>query len=138
MFLFKQVEEWVTHPQTKHDFCQVTELGPENTCQEMMAYTLLKAVEDLTTRLGPYNSSKWAMKKLKKVRYEHPLGTTPLRDYFEELRLEDGGKRTPKMQRSSHHDENDAFVVSWGSTFRSLFDLSEPTSAYFSIDSELN
>lgn len=138
MFLFVQVEEWAKQPQTKQDFCQITELAAENTCQEMMAYTLLKALKDLTARLGPYNSTSWAMKQLKKVRYEHPLGESPLRDYFEEVRHEDGGRRTPKMQRSSHHDENDAFVVSWGSTFRSLFDLSEPTSAYFSIDSELN
>ena len=42
------------------------------------------------------------------------------------------------MQRSAYHDENEAYAVSWGSVFRSLFDLSEPTSAYFSIDSELN
>jgi len=66
------------------------------------------------------------------------LGNSPLRAYFEEKRSHAGGRRTPNMQRSAYHDENEAYAVSWGSVFRSLFDLSEPTSAYFSIDSELN
>ena len=36
------------------------------------------------------------------------------------------------------HDEREAYEVSFGSVFRTLFDLSEPTSAYFSSDVELN
>ena len=104
----------------------------------MLAFTLVKAVEDLIASLGPKLHYREVLKNLKQVRYEHPLGTTPLRDYFEERRSHPGGRRTPNMQRSSYHDENDAYTVSWGSVFRSLFDLAEPTSAYFSLDSELS
>ena len=42
------------------------------------------------------------------------------------------------MYKSSYHDDNDAYIVYWGSVFRSLFDMSEPTSAYFSLDRELD
>jgi len=72
------------------------------------------------------------------VKYEHPFNFYPLRDYFEELRNPLGGRRTPNMQLSHMHDEKEAYTVSFGSVFRTLFDLSEPTSAYFSTDVELN
>ena len=104
----------------------------------MLAFTLSKAVEDLTARLGEYDSDRWMLKNLKKVRYDHPFGTTPLKDWFEYERGVVGGKRTPYMQMGLYHDEREAYSVFFGSVFRSLFDLSEPTSAYFSTDTELN
>jgi len=104
----------------------------------MLAYTLSKAVKDLTERLGSYDSDGWMLKHLKKVIYDHPFGTTPLRDLFEVERSVAGGKRTPYMQMGLYHDEREAYSVFFGSVFRSLFDLSEPTSAYFSTDTELN
>jgi len=42
------------------------------------------------------------------------------------------------MLASIRYDENDAFLVTSGSVFRSLFDLSEPTSAYFASDVEID
>ena len=62
----------------------MAELDLKNSCQEMLAYTLVKAIEDLTARLGPYDSNEWQMQNLKKVKFEHPLGKTPFGDYFEE------------------------------------------------------
>ena len=62
----------------------------------------------------------------------HPLGSTRLGSYFEEERSHAGGRRTPNMQQSYGEE------ASSGSVFRSLFDMSEPTSAYFSSDVELN
>ena len=37
-----------------------------------------------------------------------------------------------------YHDEKDAYDARFGSVFRALFDMSEPTSAYFSSDVEVN
>ena len=138
VFFYKEVMEWAKEERTKTDYCYIEEFSLQKTCQEMLAYCLLKAMDDPPARLGPYNSSSWALKNVNSVRYEHPLGMTPLRSLFEETRVEEGGRRTPKMQKSSHHDKNSLFEATWGSVFRSVFDLSEPTSAYFSIDSELN
>ena len=78
------------------------------------------------------------MQNLMQVHFEHPLGETPFRNYLEEKRSHAGGRRTPNMQVSFLHDEKDAYTVSFSSIFRALFDLSEPTSAYFSSDVELN
>ena len=103
-----------------------------------MAYTLYKAVEDLESRLGPYDATNWQMKNIKLAKYDHPLGATPLRDIFEDFRSHDGGKRTPSMQINFYHDEKEAYTAHFGSVFRALFDMSEPTSAYFATDSELD
>ena len=104
----------------------------------MLAYTLAMAVQDIESRLGAFKTKTWNLGNLKKVRYEHPLGTTPLREWFEYERSHGGGRRTPHMQTSMHHDDKDAYLVTSGSVFRSIFDLSEPTSAYFSSDVELD
>ena len=42
------------------------------------------------------------------------------------------------MQFSFHNDDNEAHTVTLGSTFKALFDMAEPTSAYFSLDVELD
>ena len=138
MFMYMQVSKWAESPRTQQDFCHLIDLESKNTCQEMLAYTLVKAIEDLEQVLGPYDQKTWQMQNLKPVRYEHPLGETPLRSYFEDRRSHAGGKRTPSMQLSFYHDHRDPYDVAFGSVFKSLFDLSEPTSAYFSLDVELN
>ena len=84
-----------------------------------MAYTLAKAVEDLNNKLGIYDSYGWQYKHLKKVNFQHPLDYTLLKSMWTKV----------------DSDANPLFV---GSVFKSIFDLSEPTSAYFSTDSELN
>lgn len=51
-----------------------------------MAYTLIKAIEDLEGRLGP-DMTKWQLKNLQFVYYEHsPFSKSPLRLLFEEKR----------------------------------------------------
>ena len=97
MFMYRQISKWSQNPQTKEDFCEVAELDSKNTCQEMMAYTLVKAIEDLTIRLGPFDYELWQLKYLKVSRYDHPLGATPLRSMFEDERGHEGGKRTASM-----------------------------------------
>ena len=43
------------------------------------------------------------------------------------------------MQYSLHHDDSeDVYQSTFGSTFRCVFDLAEPTSAYFGMDTELD
>ena len=42
------------------------------------------------------------------------------------------------MQFSLHHDERDAYEGTFASVFRGIFDLAEPTSAYFGLDVELD
>ena len=104
----------------------------------MLAYTLLKAVQDLEQKLGPYDEEAWKMKNLKVSKYDHPLGATPLAEIFEDYRSHDGGKRTPSMQLNFYHDEKEAYTAHFGTVFRALFDMSEPTSAYFASDVELD
>ena len=42
------------------------------------------------------------------------------------------------MQMSTQRDQNGVHAVNHGSTFKALFDMAEPTSAYFSLDVELD
>ena len=49
----------------------------------MLAYTLLRAIEDLTERLGEYDIAMWKLGNLNKVKYVHPFGETPLAQHFE-------------------------------------------------------
>ena len=100
----------------------------------MLAYTLAKAVEDLNDKLGIYESYGWQYKHIKKVSYQHPLDYSPFNYFFKVERNIDGG--IWKSRTDSEVSEADPLFV--GSVFKSLFDLSEPTSAYFSTDSELN
>ena len=65
MFLFRQVTDWAEQPYAKEEYCQVSELDFKNSCQEMLAFTLVKAIEDLTARLGPYDPVQWQMSNLK-------------------------------------------------------------------------
>lgn len=97
MFMYRQISKWSQTTQTKEDFCEIGELGSKNTCQEMMAFTLVKAVEDLTIRLGPFDHELWKLKFLKVSKYDHPFGATPLRSMFEDERGHEGGKRTASM-----------------------------------------
>ena len=94
----------------------------------MMAYTLAKACEELSDILGHYDSYGWQYLHLKKISYQHPFDYSPLKDYFKVERNIDGGKWTPRKDE----EENETNPLSVGSVFKSLFDLSEPTSAYFS------
>ena len=61
----------------------------------MMAYTLAKAAQDLTDRLGPYDIYGWQFKNLKKVEYQHPFYNSPLIDLFKVFRNFDIGIWTP-------------------------------------------
>ena len=58
----------------------------ENSCQELMAYTLGKAIEDIEDQLGPFDVYNWRMRDIVKVRYEHQFSDTPLRSIFEQIR----------------------------------------------------
>ena len=139
MFIYRQIADWAQNPATKRDFCFVEALGNKtNTCQEMLALTLALAVADLRDRLGPFNTMEWQLGKLRKVRYEHPLGKSPLKDWFEYEKSQPGGRRTAAMSMSWGIDEQEPYQVTFGSVFRSTFDMAEPTSAWFSLDTELD
>lgn len=75
---------------------------------------------------------------MKKALYDDPLKVTPFSKNFEEKRSQPGGMRTPLMQMSTQRDQNGVHAVNHGSTFKALFDMAEPTSAYFSLDVELD
>ena len=139
MFFFKRVELWANHPQTREEYCLLEDLNLGNTCQEMLAYTLLRAIEDLTERLGEYDIAMWKLGNLNKVKYVHPFGETPLAQHFEVEKPSMGSLRTPKMSARFYHDASqDGHLMTIGSVFRSVFDLAEPTSAYFAQDMELD
>ena len=75
-FLYKEIKRWAGERSTEEEYCLVYDLDSNNTCQEMMAYTLGKAVEDIENRLGPDN---WRLSDLVKVRLEHgPMSDSPL------------------------------------------------------------
>jgi len=46
-FLYKQVAKWAKEKATYEEYCYVYELDAKNSCQQMMAFTLNKAIEDL-------------------------------------------------------------------------------------------
>ena len=46
-FLYNQIAKWAKEDATYEEYCYVYDLAAKNSCQEMMAYTLGKALEDL-------------------------------------------------------------------------------------------
>ena len=63
-----------------------------------MAYTLIKAVQDIESRLGQYNPDQdnWRYGSLAKIKISHqPFSATPLAKFFEINREGEGSKRTP-------------------------------------------
>jgi len=103
-----------------------------------MAFTLGRAVEDLEARLGPYQGSSWHLGKMRRTLYDDPMKVTPFGKNFEEKRSQPGSARTPLMNLSNQKAEHEGYAVNYGSTFKALFDMAEPTSAYFSLDVELD
>ena len=100
-FVYKEISRWAKESVTRESYCLVYELASDNTCQEFLAYTLAKALEDMEQRLGPYSpdANNWRLGNLVKVRWEHsPFSETPLRGFFEEWRDHNGNRRTPTMQ----------------------------------------
>ena len=70
-FVYKQIAKWAKEQETYAEYCYVYDLNADNSCQEMVAYTFAKAIEDIEARLGPYTGSNWRMGDLVKSRYEH-------------------------------------------------------------------
>ena len=138
-FLYKQVAKWAAEEETREEYCKVHELKATNTCQELMAFTLAKAIMDLEERLGPYDGTNWRMGDLVKVRYEHnPFSETILRSKFEQIREESGNRRTPSMHMHFYHTEGARYQVQGGPVFKQVHDFSEPTSSFFAMDVELD
>ena len=104
-----------------------------------MAFTLAKAMEDIEERLGPYSESNWRMGNLLKVRIEHsPFSELPIRGYFEQIREHSGNRRTPNMYMHFDHTEGHRYYAKGGTVFRMVVDFSEPTSAWFATDGEVD
>ena len=78
--------------------CFVTELG-ENSCQQFMAYTLEKAIAQLTSYFGQYKDNNWPLKYYQYTRYMHqPLSEVPLLRYlFEVTTSYPGNRRTVNL-----------------------------------------
>ena len=136
-FVYKQIAKWAKESETYADYCYMYDLNADNSCQEMVAYTFAKAIEDIETRLGPYTGSNWRMGDLVKSRYEHQFGTiAPLRPIFEEMREHSGNGRTNRMHNVFYHFEGMRFQSVSGSIFRMINDMSEPNMSYLAMDVE--
>ena len=57
-----------------------------------------------------------------------------VRNLFEEYRKAEGGKRVPQMLLANYHNEGKPYVYTAGSTFKSIIDFADPTSASFSSE----
>jgi hypothetical protein len=72
-----------------------------------MAYTLQKGFEEVTSRLGRYDSStnNWRLGNSQTVRYMHsPLSNVMfVRNFFEYQTEYSGSKRTPNVAVSFHN-----------------------------------
>ena len=137
-FLYKQIPIWAEQGNTHEDYCFVLELESKNSCQEMMAYTLMKAIDDLESRLGPYTGNNWRQGDLFKVRYEHQFSETPMRSQFEEVRSHDGNGRTPQMHMWFYHQEGELYQAHSGQIFRMIQDMSDQEFALYAQDVEID
>ena len=138
-FVYKEISRWAKESVTRESYCLVYELASDNTCQEFLAYTLAKALEDMELRLGPYSpaTNNWRLGNLVKVRWEHsPFSETPLRGFFEEWRDHNGNRRTPTMQMHFYQSAGKKYMVQAGAVFKMVVDMNEPTSAWFTMDVE--
>jgi acyl-homoserine lactone acylase PvdQ len=76
-FTWLSIQEWAANMReygksTHAEYCAVNEIAGDD-CLNFMMYTLVKAVEDVEARLGPYDAAKnnWRYGNLAKVRIEH-------------------------------------------------------------------
>ena len=93
-FVFKMIKNWAdamrnSNTSTEEEFCALNEIPGKN-CLNFMTYTLVQALEDVESRLGPFNPQKnnWRYGSLATVKISHqPFSATPLRSFFE-IKLE--------------------------------------------------
>ena len=84
---------------TEAEYCAVNEL-PGSDCLNFMMYTLIKGIEDIERRLGPYDEGKntWRYGSLTTVRFEHqPFSETLLRSLFDDTVEGQGNRRTANL-----------------------------------------
>ena len=70
---------------TEAEYCAVNDIKGSN-CLNFMAYTLVKAIEDIESRLGKYDAkaNNWRYGLLATIKISHqPFSATPLRSFFE-------------------------------------------------------
>jgi hypothetical protein len=101
----------------------------------MMAFTLAKAVENVQAVVGDKGISQ---RNYFDVQINHsPLSAIPgLRNFFEEYTKGEGGKRTVQMMMGLYHSAGKSNVYGSGSVFKSITDMSDPDTAYFSLEIE--
>ena len=120
---------------THAEYCAVNEL-PGDDCLNFMVYTLVKAVEDIESRLGTldFQTNNWRFGKLNNIRKEHsPLTETPLRYFFDDTQEGQGNRRTVNL----NHDlptQKERYEGSGGPIFRMISDYTDPTSVYVTPD----
>ena len=81
---------------TEAEYCAVNDIKGSN-CLNFMAYTLVKAIEDIESRLGKYDAkaNNWRYGLLTKMILVHqPFSATPLRSFFEITQEGEGNIRT--------------------------------------------
>ena len=124
-----------SHQTSEGEYCAVDAIAGSD-CLNFMAYTLVEAVADIETRLGPYDAAKnsWRYGTLTKMRVEHsPFTATPLRYFFDRVYEGEGSKRTVFLQWDMPNFKT-LYEASAGSIVRMIADLTDPTSMYLSID----
>jgi len=84
---------------THAEYCAVNEI-PGDDCLNFMVYTLVKGIEDVEARLGPFDAAanNWRYGLLAKMRLEHqPFSATPLKKWTDRVIEGKGNKRTVNL-----------------------------------------
>jgi len=139
-FTWLSIQQWAAKKRTsgegtRAEYCALNEI-PGDDCLNFMVYTLVKGMEDIEGRLGPYNAgtNNWRYGLFATMRLEHqPFTTTPLRRFFDKTYEGRGSKRTVNLFFDVPYIK-DRYEANAGSIVRFIADFNDHTSIYVSND----
>jgi hypothetical protein len=104
-----------------------------------MAFTLVKAIEELTSRLGEPSGGKvpnWAYRHLYYYRFLHsPFSDIPGLSSLFEVRSEAvGNPRTLNMSWAQKFGKGGPYEATAATVYRQVIDLGDPTSIHIAMD----
>eukprot|EP00347_Sterkiella_histriomuscorum_P009270 403341851 len=120
-YIYKEIRSWAFNDNPRSEQCRVNGTDWSDNCHEFMAYVFIKALDDIQSRLGPYQFN-WKLMNLQEVVYDHsPFSKSPLRLLFEEQRPARGSRRTNNLALYFYHKT--PYSARFGSVIRMITDM---------------